>query len=141
MQTTSVGTLGSAGQQGATGTDALRNVDLNDFLKMMIAELQNQDPLNPMDNQELLQQIGQIREIESNLRLTSTLEAMLMQQSLASAGALIGRSIVGLDDTGQMVTGIVERVSLNQGKVRLHVGSSTVELKNVTQILGSPQVA
>ena len=139
MQTGSVGTQGQSGAQTAPATDAFKNVDLDDFLKLMITELQNQDPLNPMDNQQLLQQLSQIREIESNLQLTDTLKSLLMGQNLASAGALIGRTIVGLDDDGKTVTGIVERVSLADGKVKLHVGDSQIDLANVSQVLGEEE--
>ena len=41
----------------------LKDLDINQFLQLMIAELTNQDPLNPMDNTQLVQQIGAIREI------------------------------------------------------------------------------
>ncbi len=135
MQANSVGASGQTGAQNPTGQDAFRNLDMDEFLKMMIVELQNQDPLNPMDNQQILQQISQIREIESNLRMTDTLDSVLVGQNLASAVALLGKLIVGLSDAGQKVTGVVERVSMAEGKVKLHVGESTVSLKNIEQIM------
>ena len=57
---------GQSGQQATSGTDAFQEVDLDVFIKLLIAELQNQDPMNPLDNHEILQQVSQIREIESN---------------------------------------------------------------------------
>ena len=41
----------------AAGTDGLRDVDLDQFLQLLITEIQNQDPLDPMENSEILEQI------------------------------------------------------------------------------------
>jgi flagellar basal-body rod modification protein FlgD len=136
MLTDTIGTLGAKGQQSSSGADAFAQVDLNDFIKLLVTELQHQDPLDPMDNQEILQQISQIREIESNQRLTDTLESVLLGQNVVTASNLIGRSIVALSDKGERVTGEIDRVSIEEGVARLHVGEHTVRLKNVAEILG-----
>ena len=128
------GVLGQQGQQNPYG-DVLREVDLGDFLDMMIAELQNQDPLNPMDNREILEQIGQIREIVANDRLTETLEAAFLGQNLATAGGMIGDWIVQLaSDASVLAAGQVDRVSIEDGIPRLHVGNKALELKDLSQI-------
>ena len=135
MQTSNVGVIGQQGVQNPTGTDAFADVNLDDFLKLLITELQNQDPLNPMDNNEILQQVSQIREIESNSRLTETLEAVLLGQSLSTASSLIGRYVEALTDDGTRVTGRVERISVVEGKPVLHVDGHEVDLENVSEIL------
>jgi flagellar hook assembly protein FlgD len=137
MVTNTVGATGTQAQQSATGTDAFAQVDLNDFIKLLVTELQHQDPLNPMDNQEIMQQISQIREIESNQRLTETLESVLLGQNVVTASNLIGRTVVALSEEGDKVTGEVERVSIEEGVARLHVGEHVVKLKNVAEILGA----
>jgi len=133
VQTSNVTVRGMIGPQ-VPGHDPFKDLDLNEFLRMLIAELQNQDPLNPMDNHEILQQISQIREIESNTRLTDTLQAVLLGQNLSTASSMIGTQIKGLADDGQEVEGSVERVSIEKGAARLHVGEHVVSLKNVTEI-------
>jgi len=134
MSTGSVNSVGQV-QQTTTGYDAFKEVDLDDFLKLMITELRNQDPLNPMDNQELLQQITQIREIESNQRLTDTLQSVLLGQSLATASSLLGQTVRGLTVGEEQITGKVDRVSIEDGAAKLHVGDQTIELNNVAEIL------
>jgi len=135
MSTGSVRSIGPQAQQTTTGHDAFKQVDLDDFLKLMITELQNQDPLNPMDNQALLQQITQIREIESNQRLSSTLQSVLLGQSVATASSLLGQTVRGLANGSQQITGKVDRVSIEDGAAKLHVGDDTIELSNVAEIL------
>ncbi len=135
MQSASLNAI--QGQQGsqAPNHDAFQNLNLDTFLKLLITELQSQDPMKPMENSEILQQVSQIRAIESNTRLTSTLESVALGQNMATASNLLGRTISGLDDQSNRVQGKVDRVSVADGAARLHVGDQTVPLKNVAEIL------
>jgi len=110
---------------------ALNQVDLDDFLKLMIAELQNQDPLNPLDNADLLAQISQIREVGATEQLTETLNAVLLGQNISSATNLIGADVVALNDEGQRVSGIVKLVTIAGGKplLDLAVGATATVAK------------
>lgn len=114
-----------------TGGDRFQELDTQAFLKMMIAELQNQDPLNPMDNSKMLEQISQIRSITSNDALTNSIESLQMGQSMATAASLIGKTVVGLDVLGQEAVGTVEKVAFEDGTPYLYVGQTIIELGNV----------
>ena len=135
MSTASIGALGQQGQQVPPGQDAWSKVELDDFVSLLVTELQNQDPLEPMKNEAILQQISQIREIESSRRLTETLESVLLGQSVGTASSLLEKNIVGLSDLSETVTGRVDRVSIADGLVKLHIGEHTINLKNVGEIL------
>lgn len=102
------------------GPDRLNEVNIDDFLKLMIAELQNQDPLNPLSNDELVAQIGQIRSVGATEQLTQTLDSVLLGQNIASATNLIGAEIDGISDDQQRVTGTVGRVTVANGSPKLH---------------------
>lgn len=123
----------------------LRDVDVNDFLTLMIAELQNQDPLNPMDNAQMLEQIGQIRQISSTNQLTESLSAMFIGQNLSTATSLIGKRVSALTDDGKNVEGVVDRVTVEVDQkddakrtLSVHMGDKTVQLKNVREIVDAP---
>jgi hypothetical protein len=89
----------------------------------MIKELQNQDPLNPMDNSQMLTQLSEIRQVGSTDKLTSTLNSVLLGQNISSATNLIGANISALSDDNQQVTGVVDKVSVTDGQPKLHVAS------------------
>ena len=135
--TTSVGVKSAASGSSSSSSsgDRLQSLGVQDFTKMLVAELKNQDPSQPMSNSDLLNQVSQIRAIESNDQLSSTLKSVLLGQNLASAGNLIGRTIKGLDTTGTRVNGPVSSVSISGNAATLSVGNSKVELSNVTDIL------
>ncbi len=119
----------------------LADVDLDQFLGLLITELQNQDPLNPMDNSQMLEQISQIRQIGSTTKLTDTLSTLAIGQELSMASSLIGKNVNALDAEAKEVNGVVDQVSVqtdakdqNIRKVQVHIGDSIVDIKNIRQI-------
>lgn len=111
----------SSGDATFGKNSSLNEVDVDDFLKLMIAELQNQDPLNPLDNDELIAQFSQIRSVGATEKLTSTLDSVLLGQNISSATNLIGAEIDGISDDGDKVTGMVERITVANGQPKLHL--------------------
>jgi flagellar basal-body rod modification protein FlgD len=145
MATTSsspVNTAGSTSTNSASNgvsANPLDSMNTQDFTKMLVAELQNQDPTNPVTNSELMQEVSQIRSIQATDSLTSTLQSVLLGQSVATAGNLIGRTVQGKDAQGNDVSGTVSSVSISGGNAMLNVGSSTLPISNVTQISPAAQ--
>jgi flagellar basal-body rod modification protein FlgD len=99
--------------------------------------LSSQDPLDPMDNAEILQQVSQMREIASNDLLTESLESIKLGQNVATAASMIGRTIVALTDNAERIVGKVDQVSIEFGVPRLHVGEHVVDMRNVAGIASS----
>jgi flagellar basal-body rod modification protein FlgD len=131
---TSSAASAAAATSSSASPSSLQSLTVNDFTQMLVTELQNQDPTQPMSSTDLMNQVSQIQSIESNQQLTSTLQAVALGQSIASAGNLIGRTVTGTDSTGKQVTGTVSSVSISNGSANLNVGNSTLPLNNVTQI-------
>jgi flagellar basal-body rod modification protein FlgD len=96
--------------------------------------MQNQDPLSPLENHQILQQISQIREIESTDRFRQTLDAVLLGQNLSNASGLIEKQVKALSDSGAEVAGVVQRVSVAEGDVRVHIGEHSIKLTNIREI-------
>lgn len=135
MQSASVGIQGQIGQQVETGYDAYQEIDTGDFLKLIIAELQSQDPMNPTDTSDMLNQFNQIREIASNDKLTETLEGVLLGQNIATAGSLIGRLVEGMTEDSEKIIGQVDAVTVKDGQPKLLVAGKNIALDNVLQII------
>ncbi len=116
-------------------SDAFTDLGIEDFIKLMVTELQNQDPLNPTDNNQILQQMSQMQSISSTQKLNTTLDSVLLGQNLSNAGSLIGKTVVGLTDKGDDVTGKVDSVTVLSGVPRLVIGDDSIALSNVRLIL------
>lgn len=115
----------SQSNKSGSTADAVNNIDLGSFLTLMIKELQNQDPLNPMDNKDMLTQLSQIRQVGATDKLTSTLDSVLLGQNISSATNLIGAQVTGITDAGDKVNGLVDRIAIDKGKPMLHVENPT----------------
>lgn len=120
----------------------LNDVDVSQFLNLMITELQNQDPLNPTDNAALMEQVGQLRSISANDTLIKTLTSFSTTQELTTASGLIGKKVKGLDSDAKEVNGAVSSVSVkidekdrNKRQVQVHVGAQIVDMSNIREIV------
>ncbi len=73
-------------------------ISRDDFMKLLIAQLQHQDPLSPMDNQEFAVQLATFNSLEQLVGLNEKLESLASQQGIASrfnSASLIGKQVVG----------------------------------------------
>jgi flagellar basal-body rod modification protein FlgD len=129
-------TVPPVGQQGqqATSQDPLSNIQMSQFIQMLVAELTQQDPTQPVDNSQILQQVSQIQSIESTQQLSSTLQSVALGQNLSTGSNLLGHTIVAMDDDGQQVMGQVTGVVVQNGVTKIQVGNSVIDLKNIWQI-------
>lgn len=104
------------------------------FLKLLIAQLQNQDPTAPVGNDELLQQLSSMRSLQSNIELSDTLKAFNNNQQVASGAAFLGKIVTGTNADQKEVTGIADRVFLAEGKLMIGMGTDSVEISKVTGV-------
>jgi flagellar basal-body rod modification protein FlgD len=88
VSATNQGTAAAVG----VGLDGLKG---EDFMKILMKQLQYQDPLKPMDNAEMINQIARIRELETNTKLSNKLERLGDQERFGSAAVLIGKYVRG----------------------------------------------
>lgn len=140
MATTSVGTVGAQGQGSMTTSSLASSLDADMFLQLLMTELQSQDPLEPMSNSEICQQLSQIWELQSNMELTDTLQSITLGQNIAAANSMIGRLIVGLTDDAGEIAGYVESVSVVDGQAKLNVGQHAIDLKDISLILDESSI-
>ena len=124
-----------AAKPSAAGISKSMDLKPEDFIKMMITQLQNQDPMEPAKNEQLLAQMSQIGQLQSSTQLQSSLSKMVLQNNLASAGNLIDKSVQGLGDDGGEVVGTVTSVRVEGEDVYLELDNgSKLRLDRVTQI-------
>jgi flagellar basal-body rod modification protein FlgD len=107
----------------STNPNGFSSIQSEDFIKIIFAELTNQDPFEPSDSSAILEQLSSIRSIESDLDLTKRLEALVFENQLASASNLIGKGVSGLSTTNGTVTGKVTSVYRSGDQVVLELDS------------------
>ena len=119
-------------QTAKTGFSAMTS---EDFTKLMFTELSNQDPTQPSDTNQLLQQLSQIRSIQSDTDLSSRLSSLVNQNEFSNASTLIGRMVSGVSVDNERVAGMVDAVTrTNQGTFLTLASGVRVNISNVDEI-------
>jgi flagellar basal-body rod modification protein FlgD len=116
--------------QASTGTQDLKD----EFLKLLLAQLKNQDPINPVDSTQMLAQQAQFASLEQMQNLNTNLVSLMTMQAVTQATSLIGTTVTGTDASGNAVTGVVDSISFQGGNPFLKVGSSTISPSTVTAV-------
>jgi flagellar basal-body rod modification protein FlgD len=131
----SAGAISGAATLPTSQAGAFGDLSSEDFVKVMISELTNQDPLDPQDSGALLEQLSSLRNIESQLALQEQLGNLVLQNQIASAGSLIGKLITGQDANFDQIEGLVTSVRVEDGTVFLELDSGrTLSMDRVTEI-------
>lgn len=124
----------------ASGMAALGS---QDFLKLMLAELTNQDPLKPTDNEALLRQISSIRDIEQSTTMTDSIRQLTGQQQIGASSSLIGQYVTGLPgEDGSVTSGLVVGVRFSGGKPMLLLSNGAeIPMEQVAAVEPAAQAA
>lgn len=127
------GALGAASPTAAPNN--LNSLSPTDFIKLMITQLQHQDPLNPTSSNSLLTQMSQISNLQSNQTMVGSLQGLTLQQSIGAGGNLIGKTVQGLTTAGKQVSGTVTSVVVQNQTVSLQLDTGAqLPLASVEQI-------
>jgi len=118
----------------STKSAAPDDLGKDDFMKLLLAQLKQQDPLKPMDDQQFIAQVAQFNSLDQMQTVNKTLTSVLDSQQLTEASGLIGKTIAATDKDGKAVTGAVTGVSMVSGVAKLHLGNTTVDLDKVTKV-------
>jgi flagellar basal-body rod modification protein FlgD len=116
--------------QANKANDSGQTLGQQDFLTLLIAQMQNQDPLNPTDSTEWTSQLAQYSQLEQSMNLNTTMESLLAGQKTSerlAALSLIGKEAVVEGSTfnlGESSTEIGYRVDGTAGEIQLHIQDS-----------------
>jgi len=102
-----------------------------DFMRILLAQLQFQDPLKPMDNQEFVAQLAQFSGLEINRQQSEKVDELLAMQSVDQSVGIIGKSIEVQTSSGSSTVGNVIAVSFRTGEPRLTVNVSGTTITDV----------
>ena len=105
------------------------------FMKLFMTQLQNQDPMEPMDNYEFTSQLAQMGQLEQITSLTSMFERTLRLQEFGYASQLIGATVRYMPSGSDVAQdGKVTAARLDDGEVKLVIGGELVSLSSVTEV-------
>ncbi len=113
-----------------------KTMDKEAFLKLLVAQMSNQDPLEPMDNKDMVLQLAQFSSIEGTNNLNNNFTSFMNTNNLTVASSMIGKTVVYSDaTTGYDVMGNVSKVNVNGSKIGLVVDGKEIEMYQISSVL------
>ena len=131
--TSAIGTRSSTDTTTAAGASP-QVLSQNDFLKLLVAQMTSQDPLNPTTSQDLLTQTVQLSTLQSNTSLASTLTQLQGSQSLSQADSLLGKQVTLQVDAKTTTQGVVTGIDVSTGIPTILVNGAAYNLNQVLSI-------
>lgn len=109
-----------------------------DYMKLLVAQLQNQNPLEPLDNKEMASQLAQFSQLQNLETMNLNFEKVLSSIERSYASSLIGKEVSFLEKTEEGVDeshGKVEQVYYNSNdEILLKVGDEVIGLEDVFSV-------
>lgn len=134
--------LSAGSSSSASASAGSGNVDKDQFLNLLVNQLKNQNPLEPVTNEQFIGQLAQFQSLESQQEMNSNLNTLINLQAVTStithltqASSLIGKKIEYTDvETQETKSGTVTSVGLEEGTVVAHVGEKAVPILLITSV-------
>lgn len=118
----------TAGNTTASAMSA-QTVDYQSFLRLLVAQMKNQDPTSPMESTDYVAQLATFSQVEQSVQMNNNLQAMLQASTLSQATGLIGRYIETMDGK---ISGFVK-------EVQVYSDGSVLVLEDGTRVpMGTP---
>src|SRR3954468_8639286 len=128
------GTTSTGSTTSAPPVNPLGQLGKDAFLKLLAAQLQNQDPTNPVDNQAFMGQMAQFSALEQTTNMANALQGLTTSNQISQAVGLVGHTIEYKKADGTTGSGVAASVSMNAGQIAIKVGSETVSPADVTLV-------
>jgi flagellar basal-body rod modification protein FlgD len=134
--TSATGTTPSAAERTATPENPSAQLGKDDFLKLMVAQLQAQNPLEPTSDTEYVAELAQFSQLEQTANIAQSSEASVGDQHVAQAVQLIGHNVSYLSPkTGEAAEGEVQSAEIGATGATLTIaGESGVEPSRITEV-------
>lgn len=100
----------AAGQTPTASKTSDKNmVDYNSFLKLLVTQMQNQDPTEPMESSQFLSQLASFSNVEQSVQLNTKIDSLVAMSQISQANGLIGRVATSADG---LTSGVVKSVKI-----------------------------
>jgi flagellar basal-body rod modification protein FlgD len=121
-------------QAASAAASTLGGLDGNAFLQLLVAQLKYQNPMEPTDGTQFLQQTAQFTQVETLQALADTQQQLMNLTQFSLAVGLTGKTVEAIDATGARVTGEVGGVRFTVDGPELEIGDQWLPIANVVEV-------
>ena len=137
-------TLNDINFKGSQTPDSAR-LDQQDFLMLMVAQLQNQNPMEPQDGTDFFNQMAQFDTLSTMHEIAAAIQTLASFSELANASSLVGREVIAVIPAGtdlgfgpsyeaEQISGKVDRITFEGGSPFVHIGDRLVRPEFIRQV-------
>jgi len=109
-------------------------LDQNDFLQLLVTQMQNQDPMSPMQDTEFIAQMAQFTSLEQSKQMSADMAEMRSQTSFQQGIGLLNQQVTVQMGEEPPVTGIVTELKVVAGEPQLFINSTFYALQDVIHV-------
>ncbi|SEN32066.1 flagellar hook capping FlgD N-terminal domain-containing protein [Paenibacillus sp. OV219] len=126
----------SSNVHAATNKAADTSLGKDDFLRILVTQLQNQDPMQPLEDKDFIAQMAQFSSVEQLVNMSDQLAGL--RQNLGMVSSMIGKDVQWYDysDSGEMLTqtGTVDSIVIKDKVQYARIGNTDVNLDDIVSI-------
>ncbi len=111
-----------------------QTINQNDFLKLLVAQLAAQDPMNPVSNAEFAAQMAQFSTLQATKTMQTNLAGVESSQAVLQANSFLGRSVQVQSAEGVADSGVVSAVGIRAGMPSIIVNGQSYSLSQVLSV-------
>ncbi len=131
----SVGTVSGSAVSKAVTDGNKANLNYDSFLRLLVAEMKNQDPTAPKDTSQYLAQLASFSAVEQGVNSNKKLDSLMTSMQLSQAHSLIGQN---LSDSGGVTLGIIKAIEIGQSSSFAIMASGEKVSLGIGYTLSSP---
>jgi flagellar basal-body rod modification protein FlgD len=123
-----------AAKTAGANTAKSNDLDSGQFMQILLAQLTHQNPLEPMDNAEMMSQFSQLNSLQELRGINTSMENVSATSQTTYLSSLIGKMVKASRSDGKIIEGVVEGVITDADKPQVLIGDERVDLANVLEI-------
>jgi flagellar basal-body rod modification protein FlgD len=128
----------TAPSDGATTQADPQTMGKDTFLKLLVAQLKYQNPMEPVDSSQFMAQTAQFTMVEKLQAMAAQTDALVAGEASQRAAGLLGRQVTYLDDQGVEQTGVVTGTKFGTDGPVLRLGTTEIALTDVREVTLAP---
>lgn len=124
--------VGSVGSKTSSEAYSFQSsVGQSDFLQILSAQMQYQDPLEGLDSTQYVSQLAQFSSLEQMQNLNSSFALLIERQDLLLVSQWIGKEVTAIDEEEEMITGVVDGFRVKEGEIYFLIDDNEYSLNKV----------
>ena len=134
MSINGIGGSGTTTSTTQTSQSGINGLNQNDFLQLLVAQMQNQDPTNPVSSDQFLQEMASFTEVVDISQLQTLTQSLLSNEVATQGLGLLGKQVTAQTTAGAQVTGTVTELTMVQGQPMLTINGTQLPVSQVVSV-------